>query len=112
MDFSTLKHFKILHHLPRVYDLSRFNIQTDHPDRYNYWSDTFLSGTRPSLGVAGGRMTAEMKPLNASLLPIKDRAVSLYDENWFESREMGIGLSLIELEQRRFAEKKRQQVCL
>jgi hypothetical protein len=55
-------------------------------------------------------MSAEMKPLHAPLIPIKDRLVSNHDENWFESREMGIGLSLVDLEQKRFAEKKRQQV--
>ncbi|CAE7812618.1 unnamed protein product, partial [Symbiodinium microadriaticum] len=109
VDFSMLKHFKVLHHLPRVYDLSRFCIRTDHPDQYDYYSDTFRTGIRPPLGVAGGRYTAEMKALHAPLIPLEERTTSKYDENIFESREMGIGLSLMEKEQKKFAEKKRAQ---
>lgn len=110
VDFSRLRHFKVLAHLPLVFDLSRFAICTDHPSRYDYYADTFQSGTRPALGVAGGRLTAEMKPLHAPLIPLHSRAVSHHDENVFESREMGIGLSLVEKEQKRFAEKKRAEV--
>ena len=37
IDFSSIKNFRILHHLPQVYDLDRFGIQTAPPKVYDYF---------------------------------------------------------------------------
>jgi hypothetical protein len=82
----------------------------DQPQTYDYWKDTFNVSSRPKLGFAGGRATANMTPLHAPILPIEKRLESNYQENDFESLEMGIGLSLLEKEKEKLVEKKKQMV--
>lgn len=82
----------------------------DQPLTYDYFKDTFDVSSRPSLGFAGGRPTANMTPLNAPLLPSNKRLQTIYNENVFESLEMGIGLSLLEKEKEKLVEKKKQMV--
>lgn len=110
IDFSQLKWFKVLHHRPRCYPLTKFGIEMDQPLTYNYWKDTFNLPSRPKLGFAGGRPTANMNPLHAPILPLKNRVQTFYNENEFESLEMGIGISLLEKEKEKLVEKKKQMV--
>lgn len=98
VDFSTLKSFKVLHQLPLVYSQTRFEVPLEADKRYNYWQDVYGQITRPKLGHAGGRYGAEMKPKGVKVLPRAQRTASEYDENVFESQEMGIGRSLLEKE--------------
>jgi hypothetical protein len=98
VDFSTLKNFKVLHHLPLVYDQTRFQIPLEADTRYNYWEDVYGQITRPKLGHAGGRAGAEMRPKGVKIKSIEEKPVSNYTENVFESQEMGIGRSLLEKE--------------
>jgi hypothetical protein len=111
IDFSQLAWFKILAHRPRCYPLTRFGIEMDQPQTYNYWTDTFETKSRPKLGFAGGRPTANMTPLHAPILPVDQRLQSLYTENDFESLAMGIGLSFLEQDKEKLVEKKKQMVC-
>lgn len=106
VDFSTLKSFKVLHHLPLVYDMTRFDVPTEADVRYNYWNDVFGQPTRPKLGHAGGRFTASMKPKGVYIKTPEEKAKSEYDENIFESQEMGIGKTLMKLEKERVAAEK------
>jgi hypothetical protein len=101
VDFSTLKSFKVLHQLPLVYDQTRFDIPLEADTRYNYWQDVYGQITRPKLGHAGGRFGAELKPKGVKILATSDKPMSEYDENVFESQEMGIGRSLMEKEEKR-----------
>lgn len=106
MDFSTLKSFKILHHLPLVYDQTRFGVPLEADTRYNYWKDVYGQITRPKLGHAGGRYGAEMKPKDVKIVPITEKPISDYTENVFESQEIGIGRTIMEKERQRVLEKK------
>lgn len=106
IDFSTLRSFKILHHLPLVYDQTRFDIPLEADPRYSYWEDVYGQITRPKLGHAGGRFGAEMKPRDVKILSITEKPSSDYTENVFESQEMGIGRSIMEKERKRVLEKK------
>lgn len=108
IDFSQLLWFKILFHKPRSFPLTRFGIEMDQPQTYDYWKDTYVNSTRPYLGYAGSRPAANMKPLHSQLLPIENRVITNYTENEFESLEMGIGLSLLEKEREKLVEKKKQ----
>jgi len=116
VEFSSLRSFKVLHHLPQVYHLSRFEEGTavDAEPRYDYWSDVYgpymkLKG--PKLGIAGGRRTAEMKPFQAQpLAPIaRTHAKTEYKENVYESHMVGIGAAQEEEEIARRKELKKQQ---
>eukprot|EP00602_Paraphysomonas_sp_CaronLab_P001009 CAMPEP_0185033656 /NCGR_PEP_ID=MMETSP1103-20130426/22805_1 /TAXON_ID=36769 /ORGANISM="Paraphysomonas bandaiensis, Strain Caron Lab Isolate" /LENGTH=625 /DNA_ID=CAMNT_0027570011 /DNA_START=16 /DNA_END=1893 /DNA_ORIENTATION=- len=109
IDFSSLASFKVMRHLPLIYDLAHFSIPMDHEIRYDYWADTYRTKGRPALGFAGGRATGEMKAWHAPYIPAAAKPTSKYDENVFESQEMGIGVSLIEKEREMLVEKKRQQ---
>mmetsp|Transcript_18440 Transcript_18440/g.30715 ORF Transcript_18440/g.30715 Transcript_18440/m.30715 type:complete len:645 (+) Transcript_18440:153-2087(+) len=101
VDFSTLKNFTILHHLPLVYDQTRFNIPLEADTRYNYWEDVYGQITRPKLGHAGGRAGPEQRPQGVKIKAIEEKPTSDYSENVFESQEMGIGRSLMEKERLR-----------
>jgi len=108
IDFSQLLWFKILFHKLRSFPLTRYGIEMDQPQTYDYWKDTYENPIRPYLGYAGSRPAANMKPLNTPLLPIEKRVQTDYTENEFESLEMGIGLSLLEKEREKLVEKKKQ----
>jgi hypothetical protein len=85
----------------------------DQPLSYDYWKDTFGT-SRPRVGYAGGRPSANMTPIplpeSAMPLPADRRLQSDYQENEFESLAMGIGFSLLEKEKEKLLEKKRQMV--
>ena len=106
MDFSTLKYFKVLHHLPLVYDQTRFGIPLEAETRYNYWKDVYNEITRPKLGHAGGRYGAELRPKGVNVRPAEDKPTSEYTENVFESQEMGIGRTIMEKERQMVLAKK------
>ena len=116
VEFSSLRSFKVLHHLPKVYHISRFEhgAPVDAEPRYDYWSDVYgpymkLKG--PRLGIAGGRRTAEMRPHQAEALkPIaRTHAKTDYKENSFESHMVGIGAAQEEEEIARRKELKKKQ---
>jgi hypothetical protein len=110
IDFSQLTWFNILTHRPRCYPLTRFGIEIDQPQTYNYWQDTFEINSRPKLGFAGGRSSANMTPLHAPIRPVEKRFQSDYTENEMESLSMGIGLSFLEKDKEKLVEKKKQMV--
>lgn len=105
-----MKAFKILHHLPQVYHLSFFGGQADAQPRYDYWSDVYEGGQRPTLGIAGGRSGANMKALHAPVLDLSRRKQTKYDENIFEGKEVGIGFADEEEENIRLKDKKNKMV--
>jgi len=117
VEFSSLRTFKVLHHLPKVYHISRFGDEgapVDAEPRYDYWSDVYgpyakLKG--PKLGIAGGRRTAEMRPFQAEpLKPVaRTHAKTDYKENSFESFMVGIGAAQEEEEVARRKELKKRQ---
>ena len=109
--FSSLLMFRVLHHLPQIYVLSRFGIEADTEPRYDYFADVYGAGKLPKLGIAGGRRTAEMRPLQA--IPLKAAArlanKTTYRENVYESHMVGIGAAEEEEEIARKKEMKKQQ---
>ena len=117
VEFSSLRSFKVLHHLPQIYHISRYGAQeapVDAEPRYDYFSDVygpFLKLKGPKLGIAGGRRTADMRAHHAEpLKPIaRVHAKSDYKENCYESRMVGIGAAQEEEEIERRKEMKKKQ---
>ena len=114
--FSSLKMFKILHHLPRIYHTTEFGVQNDPPVRYDYFQDVYgKGGEELPLGTSGGRRTINMKAFNAlPLIPAQryPRTKSDYKENVLESAEIGIGAAKAEAEKARLAELKKKQLAV
>jgi hypothetical protein len=106
IDFSTITEFRVLHHKPLIYDLSRFGYTMDQPPVYDYYKDTYGISSRPHLGVAMGRLTPNMKQIGPLPLSPKFRDKSNYKENMFESRMVGIGAAQAQEEE---AERKIQK---
>lgn len=109
--FSSLAFFKVLHHLPQVYHISRSGFESDTEARYVYFADVYGAGKLPKLGIAGGRRTAEMRPFHATPLKALARLAnkSDYRENAYESHMVGIGAAEEEEEIERKMERKKQQ---
>ena len=115
--FSSIKSFRVLHELPRVYHTTPFGQQTDPPKRYNYASDLYGADHvakfgEPSLGIAEGRRTINMKFHGANPLVPYER--NKYHEkvkrdNVFESAEVGIGAAKAEEEKEKLRELKKKQ---
>ena len=56
LDFSSVTAFTILHHLPRIYELSGFGVKMDAPRSYDYYADTYgAAAGKPRLGIAVSR---------------------------------------------------------
>ena len=56
LDFSSVKAFTVLHHLPCIYALSGFGVEVDAPRSYDYYADTYgAAAGRPRLGIAVSR---------------------------------------------------------
>ena len=91
--FSSLTRFKVLNHLPQIYHMSRFGVQTDPPVRYNYYNDVYgTSRGEPKLGIAGGRRSDAMESFEArALRPHQRLATFTKSDNIFESQFVGIG---------------------
>lgn len=106
IDFSTITEFRVLHHKPLIYDLSRFGYTMDQPPVYDYYKDTYGITSRPRLGVAMGRLTPNMKQIGPTPLSPKSRDKTNYKENMFESRMVGIGAAQAQEEE---AERKIQK---
>ncbi len=111
--FSSIKKFTLLHHLPRIYHMTRFDVKTDAASRYDYFEDVYGKAEGDiKLGIAGGRRTINMKPFQATPLSPKERfniSKTDYTENVLESAEVGIGAAKAEAEKARLAELKKQQ---
>lgn len=109
--FSSILMFRVLHHLPQIYHLSRFGIESDTEPRYDYFADVYGTGKLPKLGIAGGRRTAEMRPFLAAPLKAAARLASktTYRENVYESHMVGIGAAEEEEEIARKKEMKKLQ---
>ena len=111
--FSTLAKFTILHHLPRIYHTTRYELKTDPPVAYNYYKDVYgKEESEIKLGVTGGRRTINMRAHDAQpLTPSQRYALTKSDrkENIMESAEVGIGAAKAEEEKLRLAEIKKKQ---
>jgi len=109
--FSSLTRFKVLHHLPQIYHMSRFGVQTDPPVRYDYYDDVYGEGHgEPRLGITGGRRTAAMEAFEArALRPHQRLATFNKSDNVFESQFVGIGAAKEAEEAEKRKEQKKKQ---
>ena len=111
--FSSLKSFKLLKHLPRIYHSSGFGVQNDPPVTYDYFQDVYgKPEAQVPLATSGGRRTINMKAHGAlPLIPAARYKLtrSDYKENVMESAEVGIGKAQAEAEKLRLAELKKKQ---
>lgn len=109
LDFSSIRRFRILHHLPQIYHLTKFGVQSEASKRYDYYFDTYGPGNKPRLGVAVGRRNPEMRFVGPQPLYPQDRKKTLRNENIFETEFLGFGKAKEEEENRIRREQKKIQ---
>jgi hypothetical protein len=114
--FSSIKKFKVLSHLPKIYFSNALlpEIQNDPPKRYDYFKDVYGHDVdEPKLGITGNRRDINMKPLNVVAKTPAERnkyyKKNIYKKNVFESAAVGVGAAAAEEEKERLQEVKRKQ---
>ena len=115
--FSSLKKFRVMHELPRIFHTTPFGHITDPPKRYDYFEDVYgkehtQKHGEPWLGIAEGRRTINMRFQDTNpLVPYARNKynASIHRDNVFESAEVGIGAAKAEEEKERRKEQKKKQ---